>query len=151
MRKTLSMLLLAALVAAYHLGRHERGPACDMGPGYYHKGADGMAGMPGKMGGMHGFNLNPEQRKTMHKAYQEAAQEKREITQRYLDKLSEADKEAMQKELQASRDKADKTFRDQLTPEQLKAFDERKAEQEKRRAEWEEFRKWKAEKEGKPQ
>jgi Spy/CpxP family protein refolding chaperone len=153
MRKTLSMLLLAAaLPAAAIAAEHgERGPACDMDPGYYHKGADGMAGMPGKMGGMHGFNLNPEQRKTMHKAYQEAAQEKREITQRYLDKLSEADKEAMQKELQASRDKADKTFRDQLTPEQLKAFDERKAEQEKRRAEWEEFRKWKAEKEGKPQ
>ena len=131
MRKTLSMLLLAAaLPAAAIAAEHgERGPACDMGPGYYHKGADGMAGMPGKMGGMHGFNLNPEQRKTMHKAYQEA----------------------MQKELQASRDKADKAFRDQLTPEQLKAFDERKAEQEKRRAEWEEFRKWKAEKEGKPQ
>ncbi|GAB3394705.1 hypothetical protein [Azotobacter armeniacus] len=146
MRKTLSILLLAAALPVAAIAAEPGHPGYGMGPGYYYQGRDGM---PGTMGPMHGITLNAEQRKAAHKAYQETAKEKREITQRYLDKLSEADKEAMQKELQASREKADKAFRAQLTPEQLKAFDERKAEQEKRRAEWEEFRKWKAEKEGK--
>ncbi|MFC0710191.1 Spy/CpxP family protein refolding chaperone [Azorhizophilus paspali] len=149
MRKTLSMLLLAAALPAAALAAEPGHPPCAMEPGYHqHKGPEGMQGM---MGPAHGLKLTDEQRKAMFEARKEASKENREITQRYLDKLSEADKEAMQKELQASREKADKAFRDQLTPEQQKAFDERKAEQEKRRAEWEEFRKWKAEKEVKPQ
>lgn len=145
MRKTLSMLLLAAALPVAVIAAEPGHSGYGMGPDdYHHQGRDGM---PGMMGPMHGLDLTPEQRKAAQGAYQQAAKEKREITQRYLDKLSEADKEAMRKELQASRDKADKAFRAQLTPEQLKTFDERKAEQEKRRAEWEEFRKWKAEKE----
>ncbi|GAB3474021.1 Spy/CpxP family protein refolding chaperone [Azotobacter salinestris] len=148
MRKTLSMLLLAAALPVAAIAG-DMGHPGDMSHGYHHKERNGMAGM--MMGPAHGLQLTDEQRKTMRQVYQEAAKEKREINQRYLDKLSEADKEAMRNELRASREKAEKTFRDQLTPEQQKAFDERKAEQEKRRAEWEEFRKWKAEKEGRQQ
>ncbi|SEI52676.1 protein refolding chaperone Spy/CpxP family [Azotobacter beijerinckii] len=152
MRKTLSMLLLATALplAAIAAEPDEPGPVCDMGSGHHQHGREGMAGMPGMMmAPMDGLKLNAEQRQAVNKARLDAAQEKREITRRYMDKLSEADKEAMQKELQASRDKADKTFREQLTPEQLKQFEARKAEGEKRRAEWEEFRKWKAEKDAK--
>jgi len=155
MRKTLSMLLLAATLPVAAIAAAEQGHPgnCD-GPGHPHPyGMDGKPGMPpmhgmdGKRGmePMYGLNLTPEQRKAMHKARQQSAQEKREITKRYLDKLPEADKEAMQKDLQASREKAGKAFRDLLTPEQLKQYEERKAERAKRHAEWEEFRKWKAE------
>lgn len=147
MRKTLSMLLLAAALPAAAIAAEPGHSGYGMGPDDYHHRK--WEGMPGMMGPMHGLNLSEEQRKAAQEAYRQAAKEKREITQRYLDKLPEADKEAMLKEVQASRDKADKAFRAQLTPEQLKMFNERKAEQEKHRAEWEEFRKWKAEKEAK--
>jgi len=153
MRKTLSMLLLATAlpVAALAAEPAGPGPACDMmGPGHHlHGRRDGMGGMPGMMSPVDGLKLTKEQRQAIHKARMDAVKDKHEITQRYMDKLSEADKEAMQKELQAAHDKTDKTIREQLTPEQLKQFEERKAEAEKRRAEWEEFRKWKAEKDAK--
>ena len=152
MRKTLSMLLLAAALPAAAIAAEpgESGPACDMGPGHYQQfGREGMGGMHGMMPPVDGLKLTPEQRQAINKARMEAVKGKHEITQRYMDKLSEADKEAMQKELQANRDKADKAVREQLTPEQLKQFEERKAEGEKRRAEWEEFLKWKAEKDAK--
>ena len=63
--------------------------------------------MHGMMPPVDGLKLTPEQRQAINKARMEAVKGKHEITHRYMDKLSEADKEAMQKELQANRDKAD--------------------------------------------
>ena len=47
----------------------------------------------------------------------------RELTQRYLDKLPEADKKALESERKASRDKQQSAIRAVLTPEQQKTFD----------------------------
>ena len=76
---------------------------------------------------------------------------RREINQRYLDKLPAADKDAMKKELEASREKQQKAIREVLTPEQQKQFEEMQKDMEKRRAERAEFETWKAERAKKAQ
>lgn len=144
MRKTLSMLLLAATlpVAAF---AGPQSPSGEM-PMECHHGDMGAG-----HGGMGELRLSPEQRKAIGEARRTAMQERREINQRYLDKLSESDKKAMQAELKASTDKAEKVFQDQLTPEQRKSFEEFRKQREERRTEWQEFQKWKADKEAKGQ
>lgn len=143
MRKTLSMLLLAAALPAAALAAPPTDG--DMGHGYHH----GEKGSFHGRHGMGGLDLNAEQRQAVREAKRTAMQEKHEITQRYLDKLSAADRKAMQEELKASQEKADKAVQAQLTPEQRKTFEALKKEREERRAEWEEFQKWKAEKDAK--
>lgn len=141
MRKTLTLLLLAAALPAAALAAPQSNDG-EMEHGYHH----------GEMGPGHGMSelkLTPEQRKAIGDARRTAMQERREITQRYLDKLSESDKKAMRAELKASTDKAEKTFQDQLTPEQRKSFEEFRKQREERRSEWQEFQKWKADKEAK--
>jgi Spy/CpxP family protein refolding chaperone len=69
----------------------------------------------------------------------------RELTQRYLDKLPEADKKALESERKASRDKQQSAIRALLTPEQQKTFDEQVAKMKERKADREEFEAWKAE------
>ena len=68
----------------------------------------------------------------------------REITQKYLGKLPQAEQDALKKELETARLEHDKAIRGILTAEQQKTFDSRKAEMEKRRAERAEFEAWKA-------
>lgn len=69
--------------------------------------------------------------------------------QRYLDKLPEAERQAMQKDLDASREKTHQSMRALLKPEQQKAFDEGLKKMEEKRAERAEFLKWKAERDQK--
>lgn len=148
MRKTLSMLLLATTLPAAAIAAPQMKEDMMMAPCHGHA---EMGSRPGMMGMMGDLKLTPEQRKVVHQAKSTAMEERREITKRYLDKLSDADKAAMQKELKASADKADKAFQDQLTPEQRKSFAEFRKQREERRSEWEEFQKWKAEKASKGQ
>lgn len=142
MRKTLTALLLAAALPTLAIA----GPG--IGDGYGH-GAHHMKGDAPHM--MRGLDLDREQHRKIRDAQREQMKEHRAIVQRYLDKLPAADKAAMEKELQANRDKQQKAIRDTLTAEQQKRFDELSKEREQRRAERAEFEAWKAEREQKAQ
>ncbi len=143
MRKTLTALLLAASIPGLALAMPPKG---DCGPHAMH----GEQRAPGaKM--FKDLDLSREQREQIGKLMREHRDDPREITQKYLDKLPKADKDAMHKELEQSRVEHDKAIRAILTPEQQKTFDTHKADMEKRRAERAEFEAWKAEKDKKAQ
>ncbi len=145
MRKTLIATLLAAsLPLAAFAGMHHDGP----------HGRDGGARdgrhCPHESRGMpmlRGLELNAEQRQQASRLMREHHQGLREINQRYLDKLPEAERKAMQADIQASHEQHHQALRNLLSEEQRKAFDERQAEREARRAEWAEFLEWKKQKE----
>ncbi|WXL27325.1 LTXXQ domain protein [Ectopseudomonas mendocina] len=136
MRKTLTaaliVLTLPALAMAMPEGGHHRGG--DFGPRFDKE-----------------LDLSREQNRTVRQAMAEGMKSRHEITQRYLEKLSAADKKAMEDELKAARDKQQSAIRAVLTPEQQKAFDERQKQMQERRAERLEFEAWKAEKDKKAQ
>ncbi|UUY08106.1 Spy/CpxP family protein refolding chaperone [Pseudomonas sp. J452] len=143
MRKTLIALLLAGALPTLALAMPEGGPRDNQ-----HCGQDGMRGEhrgPG-MRMFKDLDLSAEQRAQMGELMRERKNGPQEITQKYLDKLSETDKQALHKELENARLEHDKAIRAILTPEQQKTFDAHKAEMDKRRAEREEFAAWKAEK-----
>lgn len=130
MRKTLIALFLAcslptlAMAMPDEQGQH--GPR-DGGPRF-----------------MQELDLSKQQRQQIGKLMREDRQNHQAITKRYLDKLPEADRKAMEKELEASREQNAQAIRKLLEPEQQKAFDEKRKEMETRRAEREEFEAWKA-------
>lgn len=132
MRKTLTALLLAATLPtlAIAMPMHEGGSR-------HHDRDHGM---------FKELNLSKEQRQEFRKLMGEQMKSRHEITQRYLDKLPEADKQAMRKEIDKARADQHKALRDLLNPEQQKAFDEHQKKMEARRAEMAEFKAWKAEK-----
>lgn len=136
MRKTLTALLLAAALPTLAIAM----PMHEEGPRHHDRGHGGM---------FKELDLSKEQRQAFRKLMGEQMKNHREITQRYLDKLSDADKQAMQKDFETARADQHKALRDLLKPEQQKAFDERLEKMEARRAEREEFQAWKAEKDAK--
>lgn len=135
MRKTLIALLFASTLPAVALAMP------DGGQHHY----------DGKHGGQHGshmfggLDLSREQQRGMRKLMGQQMQNTHEITQRYLDKLPEAERKAMQDELAASKDKTHQQIRALLSAEQQKEFDEMHKEMEAKRAERAEFLQWKAE------
>ncbi|MDU9410501.1 Spy/CpxP family protein refolding chaperone [Pseudomonas sp. zfem001] len=135
MRKTLTALLLAATLPtlAFAMPMQDGGPCHhDRGPGMFKE-----------------LNLSKEQRQEFRKLMGDQMKTHRDITKRYLDKLPEAEKQAMKKELDKARADQHKALRDLLNPEQQKAFDEHQKKMEARRAEMAEFKAWKAEKDSK--
>ena len=133
MRKSLVALLFAAALPTLAFGM----------PGGMHDGPHGGKRAP------HMFqelDLTKEQQREMRKLMGEQMKTHRDITKRYLDKLPEAEKQAMKKELDKARADQHKALRDLLNPEQQKAFDEHQKKMEARRAEMAEFKAWKAEK-----
>ena len=135
MRKTLTALLLAATLPTLAFAM----PMQDGGPRHHDRG-HGM---------LKELNLSKEQRQEFRKLMGEQMKTHRDITKRYLDKLPEAEKQAMKKELDKARADQHKALRDLLNPEQQKAFDEHQKKMEARRAEMAEFKAWKAEKDSK--
>ncbi|WP_192982365.1 Spy/CpxP family protein refolding chaperone [Pseudomonas sp. EggHat1] len=135
MRKTLTALLLAATLPtlAFAMPMHDGSPR-------HHDRDHGM---------FKELNLSKEQRQEFRKLMGEQMKTHRDITKRYLDKLPEAEKQAMKKELDKARADQHKALRDLLNPEQQKAFDEHQKKMEARRAEMAEFKAWKAEKDSK--
>lgn len=93
------------------------------------------------------LDLTSEQRAAVTKAVEEQHDAKKDILNRYLEKLPAEDKAALKKELQANTTEHDKAIRQVLTPEQLKKFEEHQTKAKAAHAEWDEFQKWKAEKE----
>lgn len=133
MRKTLTALLLAATLPTLAFAMPDGGPR-------HHDRDHGM---------LKELNLSKEQRQEFRKLMGEQMKTHRDITKRYLDKLPEAEKQAMKKELEQARADQHKALRDLLNPEQQKAFDEHQKKMEARRAEMAEFKAWKAEKDKK--
>ncbi len=136
MRKSLVALLFAAALPTLAFGM----------PGGMHDGPHGGKRAP------HMFqelDLTKEQQREMRKLMGEQMKQRQAITQRYLDKLPEAERQAMQKDLDASREKTHQSMRALLKPEQQKAFDEGLKKMEDKRAERAEFLKWKAERDQK--
>ncbi|MCW2292169.1 Spy/CpxP family protein refolding chaperone [Pseudomonas sp. BIGb0408] len=130
MRKTMTALLLAmtlpTLAMAAPGGDHR--PGADHGPRFFHE-----------------LDLSKDQQRQVHKLMGEQRKNYRELTQRYLDKLPAADKQALETERKASRDKQQSAIRALLTPEQQKTFDEQAAKMKERKADREAFEAWKAE------
>lgn len=130
MRKTMTALLLAmtlpTLAMAAPGGDHR--PGGDHGPRFFHE-----------------LDLSKDQQRQVHKLMGEQRKNDRELTQRYLDKLPAADKQALETERKASRDKQQTAIRALLNPEQQKTFDEQAAKMKERKADREAFEAWKAE------
>lgn len=133
MRKTLTALLFAATLPALAMAMPDGGPRQhERGPDMFKE-----------------LNLSKEQRQEVRKLMGDEMKSRHDITRRYLDKLPEAEKQAMKKDLDKARDEHHKALRALLNPEQQKAFDEHQKKMEARRAEMEEFKAWKAEKDKK--
>ncbi|MEE9099968.1 Spy/CpxP family protein refolding chaperone [Pseudomonas nitroreducens] len=147
MRKTLTALLIAAALPTVALAATPA-PTDAPPPAPYMKDHDhGM--MHGGRGGMfRDLNLTQEQRQQIGKLMGDSMKNRHEITEKYWNKLPEADRKAMQAELKANHDKAESGIRGILTPDQQKKFDELKKQREQRKAEWAEFQTWKAQKDG---
>ena len=141
MRKTLTALLLAATLPTFAMAMPSDAPRHGGHHGQYHHGAKAL----------HDLDLSREQYREIGKIKGEQMQNRRAIHQRYLDKLPVADRQAMQNELQSSRDSAQKQIRAQLNKDQQKRFDEQQKKIEERRAERAEFEAWKAAKQQKAQ
>lgn len=153
MRKTLIAMMFAAALPTVAMAAPAGGPGPDfdapgmLPPPMEHRGP-GMHRGPGPLGEL---DLSREQRAQIGKLMGEQMHERREITKRYLDKLPAADQKAMKDEIAAKKAKTDSDIRAVLKPEQQKQFDEMKKKQDERRAEWAEFKAWKAEKAKKAQ
>ncbi len=135
MRKTLIALLFAATLPAVAI-------AMPAGGQQHH---DGKHGGPQGSHMFGGLDLSHEQQRDMRKLMRQQMQSTHEITQRYLDKLPEAERKAMQDELAASKDKTHQQIRGLLDEKQQKQFDEMHERMQAKRTERAEFLKWKAE------
>ncbi len=89
----------------------------------------------GKHGGMfhRQMNLDADQKRQMRELMSQQHTQQQQILQRYLDKLPAEERQALQKEQQASRDATHQSMRKLLKPEQQKQFDEMLKEREARR------------------
>lgn len=134
MRKTLIALMFAAALPTAAMAMPEgagpmdgprHGPMHDKGP--YSQ-----------------LDLTHEQRQQIRRIMSEQRHERQELVEKYLAKLSPADQKAMQDEMKARHEKVDAQIRGLLKPEQQKEFDAIQKKQAERRAEWAEFKAWKA-------
>ncbi|PWB33483.1 LTXXQ domain protein [Pseudomonas sp. SDI] len=137
MRKTLIALMFAAALPTVAMAMPDGGPR----HGEHHRGDAPFAQL----------DLTREQRQQIGKLMGEQMKSRHEITERYLAKLPAADQKAMNDEIKAKHDKSQAEIRALLKPEQQKQFDELAKQREERRAEWAEFKAWKAEKATKAQ
>ena len=140
MRKTLIALLFAAALPTVAMAMPEgQGP---MGP------MDG----PRHGGQMHDhgkdrysqLDLSREQREQIRKIMGEQMHERKQLVDKYLEKLSPADQKAMKDEMAARHQKAEAEVRALLKPDQQQKFDAIQKKQAERKAEWAEFKAWKA-------
>ena len=145
MRKTLIALMFAAALPTVAMAM----PPAD-GPGFGRPDSP-RAGMHHDRGPLAKLDLTREQRQQVGKLMGEQMHSRKEVTEKYLAKLSPADQKAMKDELDAKRTKTDSDIRALLKPEQQKEFDEMKKERAAKMAERAEFEAWKAQKAQKAQ
>ncbi|WP_248748780.1 LTXXQ domain protein [Pseudomonas sp. MWU15-20650] len=146
MRKTLIALMFAAALPTVAMAAAPEGPGPVGGPEGHMMGGPvgGEHGMRGKGGPFRQLDLSHEQRQQIGKLMGQQMHGRKEIVRKYLDKLPAADKQAMQSEMAAAKQKTQADIRAVLKPDQQKKFDEIVKKQEQRRAEWKEFQAWKA-------
>ncbi|WDG79667.1 LTXXQ domain protein [Pseudomonas chlororaphis] len=138
MRKTLIALIFAAALPTVAMAMPEgAGP---MGPMDGPRHSEHMRGK----GPYSQLDLSREQRQQIRKLMGEQMHERKELVQKYLEKLSPADQKAMKDEIAAKRQKTEADIRALLKPEQQKEFDAIQKKHAERRAEWAEFKAWKA-------
>ena len=126
--------------------------------------AKAMPGGEGPMGPRHGgehhgrgdapysqLDLTREQRQQIGKLMGEQMHERKQLVDKYLEKLPAADQKALKDEIAAKHEKTQKDIRALLKPEQQKRFDEMQKQRAERKAEWKEFKDWKAQKDQKAQ
>ena len=110
-------------------------------------------GAPHHQGGHHSpfdqLDLSADQKEKMRDLMREQMKSHRDITQRYLSKLPEAERKAMREELNKNEEKTRKQVRELLNPEQQKRFDEMHEKMKAKQAERAEFEKWQAERDKK--
>ncbi|KRP64882.1 LTXXQ domain protein [Pseudomonas orientalis] len=148
MRKTLIALMFAAALPAVAMAALPEGPGPGPmgGPEGHMMGGPGHGehGPRGKGGPFSQLDLSKEQREQIRKLMGDQWHARKDLTQKYLDKLPAADQKAMQDEIAAGKQKTQAGIRAVLNPDQQKKFDEIVKQQEQRRAEWKEFQAWKA-------
>lgn len=137
MRKTLTALLLALTLPTLAMAMPDDGPR--------HGGYGGCHSAERGPRMFKELDLSKEQHREIRKLMGEQMKSRRDITQRYLEKLPAAEQKAMQDELKAAKDKQQSAMRDLLEPQQQKAFDEHLKKMEERRAERQAFKAWQAE------
>ncbi|WP_300629571.1 LTXXQ domain protein [Pseudomonas sp.] len=146
MRKTLIALMFAAALPTVAMAAMPEGPGPMGGPQGHMMGGPGHDehGPRGKGGPFRQLDLSKEQREQIRKLMGDQWHARKDLTQKYLDKLPAADQKAMQDEIAAGKQKTQAGIRAVLNPDQQKKFDEIVKQQEQRRAEWKEFKAWKA-------
>lgn len=108
MRKTLIAVLFASALPTFAMAMPDEG----------HRQHDG------KHAPFEQLNLTQEQKLKMRELMGAQMKNRREITQRYLDKLPEAERKSMRDELKSSKENTHQQMRSLLKPEQQKQFDE---------------------------
>jgi len=143
MRKTLIALMFAAALPTVAMAiPGGEGP---MGPrhgGEHHGRGDAPYSQ---------LDLTREQRQQIGKLMGEQMHERKQLVDKYLEKLPAADQKALKDEIAAKHEKTQKDIRALLKPEQQKRFDEMQKQRAERKAEWKEFKDWKAQKDQKAQ
>lgn len=138
MRKTLIALMFAAALPTVAMAMPEgEGP---MGPmdGSRHGGQ-----MHGK-GPYSQLDLTHEQREQIRKIMGKQMLERKQLVDKYLEKLPPADQKALKDEMAARHQKTEAEIRTLLKPDQQQKFDAIQKKQAERKAEWEQFKAWKA-------
>ena len=116
-----------------------------------------MPGGDGPMGPRHGgehhgrgdapysqLDLTREQRQQIGKLMGEQMHDRKQLVEKYLEKLPTADQKALKDEMKAKHDKTQSEIRALLKPDQQKRFDEMQKKRAERQAQWKEFKDWKA-------
>ncbi|NBF01504.1 LTXXQ domain protein [Pseudomonas sp. Fl5BN2] len=138
MRKTLIALMFAAALPTVAMAMPEgNGP---MGPMDGPRHSEHMRGK----GLFSQLDLSREQRQQIGKLMGEQMHERKALVEKYLEKLSPADQKAMKDEQAAKQQKTQADIRALLKPDQQKEFDAMVKKQQERRAEWAQFKEWKA-------
>ena len=140
MRKTLIAVLFAAALPTVAMAMPEgQGP---MGP--MDSPRHGAQMHDHGKGPYSQLDLSREQREQIRKIMGEQMHERKQLVDKYLEKLSPADQKAMQDEMAARHQKAETEVRALLKPDQQQKFDAIQKKRAERKAEWAQFQAWKA-------
>jgi len=136
MRKTLIALMFAAALPTVAMAMP--GGDSPMGPrhgGEHHGRGDAPYSQ---------LDLTREQRQQIGKLMGEQMHDRKQLVEKYLEKLPAADQKALKDEIAAKRDKTQSDIRAVLKPEQQKRFDDMQKKRAERQAEMKQFKEWKA-------
>jgi Spy/CpxP family protein refolding chaperone len=140
MRKTLIAVLFAAALPTVAMAMPEgQGP---MGP--MDSPRHGAQMHDHGKGPYSQLDLSREQREQIRKIMGEQMHERKQLVDKYLEKLSPADQKAMKDEIAARHQKAETEVRALLKPDQQQKFDAIQKKRAERKAEWAQFQEWKA-------